>query len=254
MKNCIIIFFYSCMILPITAHCQNQIYLTHGRIEFEKKVNTHAELDKLMGNGDNSWIIDRKKMIPQFRNSYFNLYFQDNRTLYIKGRETEDNSSNQFWLSGQTDDNVVYNELDKGRSITQKHVFEELFLVKDSARHIDWKITTEMRNIAGFDCRRANGIVLDSIYVVAFYTDAIISPGGPESFTGLPGMILGVALPHEHLSWFATKVVTEDIPEATIKAPVKGKLVKESELQATVTKAMVSWGSYGSIFLLPILL
>ncbi len=47
---------------------------------------------------------------------------------------------------------------------------------------------------------------MDSIYVVAFYTDEILTTGGPESFTGLPGMILGIAIPHEHVSWFATKV------------------------------------------------
>jgi GLPGLI family protein len=48
--------------------------------------------------------------------------------------------------------------------------------------------------IAGFNCRRANAMIMDSIYVVAFYTDEILTTGGPESFSGLPGMILGVAL------------------------------------------------------------
>src|SRR5579859_2516835 len=233
MKHIIVILIYSCIILPVAALCQNPVYLTQGHIEFEKKVNAHAQLDRLKGEGENNWINERKKSTPQFTLSYFNLYFQDNRTLYRKGREADDNANNQQWFSGQADDNVVYKELDKGRSIAQKHVFEEVFLIKDSCRHIDWKITSEMRNIAGFDCHRANGLVLDSIYVVAFYTDAIVPPGGPESFSGLPGMILGVALPHEHVSWFATKVTAEDIKEGTIKPPLKGKQVTSKELQAT---------------------
>ncbi len=57
--------------------------------------------------------------------------------------------------------------------------------MQDSTRKITWKITDEMREIAGFSCRRANAIMLDSIYVVAFYTDQIPVSGGPESFSGL---------------------------------------------------------------------
>jgi GLPGLI family protein len=74
---------------------------------------------------------------------------------------------------------------------------------------------------------------MDSIYVVAFYTDQIPVSGGPESFTGLPGMILGVALPYEHITWFATKV--SEIPvdpksltlPATKKQPITLSALKE---------------------------
>ena len=90
--------------------------------------------------------------------------------------------------------------------MSQKTVFEQTFLVEDTLRRIKWKITDETRPIAGFNCRRANALIMDSICVVAFYTDEILTTGGPESFSGLPGMILGIALPHEHITWFATKV------------------------------------------------
>ena len=102
--------------------------------------------------------------------------------------------------------NTIFTDLQTKTSIDQKMVFEDFFLVKDSTRKIKWKITDETREIAGFTCRRANAIVMDSIYVVAFYTEKIPISGGPESFSGLPGMILGLALPHENITWFATKV------------------------------------------------
>src|SRR6185437_10397918 len=102
---------------------------------------------------------------------------------------------------------------------SQKTIFDQPFLVKDSLRKIKWKITDENREIAGYNCRRANGLMMDSIYVVAFYTDKIPVSGGPESFSGLPGMILEVALPHENVIWRATKVTEAEIPQGAITPP-----------------------------------
>lgn len=97
--------------------------------------------------------------------------------------------------------------------------------VQDSVINPKWKITNEYRNIAGYTCRRANGIVLDSIYVVAFYTDEIPVSGGPSCFRGLPGMILGLAVPELHYNMFATKVDLTPVPfvdPALTKKKVKG--------------------------------
>ncbi|WP_104384914.1 GLPGLI family protein [Sphingobacterium sp. HMA12] len=90
-----------------------------------------------------------------------------------------------------------------------KSTFElggERIVIADSTLRIKWKITNEYREIAGYQCRRANGLVLDSIYAVAFYTDQIPVSGGPSAFNGLPGMILGLAVPELHYNMFATKV------------------------------------------------
>jgi GLPGLI family protein len=64
---------------------------------------------------------------------------------------------------------------------------------------------------------------MDSIYVVAFYTDQIPVSGGPESFTGLPGMILGIALPYEHITWFATKISEMPIDPKDLTLPATKK-------------------------------
>ncbi|MGZ3819475.1 MAG: GLPGLI family protein, partial [Mucilaginibacter sp.] len=124
-------------------------------------------------------------------------------------------------------------------------LFEEVFLVNDSTRKIKWKITDETREIAGYTCRRANAIMLDSIYVVAFYTTNIPVSGGPESFSGLPGMILGVALPHENVAWFATKVNDMTLAPGVVAPPKKGKPTDKKGLQATLKSAMQGWGAEG---------
>ena len=228
-----------CLFLTTSLKSQNAIFLSQGRIEFERKVNLYAQVDD---EDDDTWKDLMKKMMPQFKVTYFDLEFNGNKTLFKPGRENTDN--NRLWQQ-PAEDNTVFTNLTDSISTTQKNVFEQTFLLHDSTRKIKWKITDETRTIAGFNCRRANALVMDSIYVVAYYTDQIITNGGPESFNGLPGMILGLALPHEHITWFATKVYTENITDAQLVAPAKGKKTTSSALLITLQDLMKDWGKWG---------
>jgi len=145
--------------------------------------------------------------------------------------------------------NTIFTDLESSSFIGEKKVFDDLFLVKDSTRKIRWKITDETREISGFVCRRANALVLDSVYVVAFYTEQIPVSGGPESFTGLPGMILGLALPHENITWFATKVTDMSVDNKALLPPKKGKPVSKKELYATLAAATKNWGNWKQSYL-----
>ncbi|MBN9384858.1 MAG: GLPGLI family protein [Chitinophagaceae bacterium] len=222
----------------LQAQAPNTIFLSQGKIEFEKKLNQYAQLE-----GDNSWSELQKKSISQFKTTYFDMLFTRTKTLYKPGREGTGTSMG--WFSElPAQENTVYSDLEQEKSVSQKKVFEQLFLVQDSIRKIRWKLTDETRTIAGFSCRRANAIIMDSIYVVAFYTDEILTTGGPESFNGLPGMILGVALPHQHVTWFATKVEAVSVTDAQLIPPQKGKKTDNAGLKETVNTALKDWGKY----------
>jgi GLPGLI family protein len=173
--------------------------------------------------------------------------------LYRPGKESADKPT-QFFLQPPAQDNVIYSDLANEKSASQKKAFEDVFLVQDTLRRIKWKITDETRPIAGFTCRRANALIMDSIYVVAFYTDEILTSGGPESFSGLPGMILGVALPHEHVTWFATKVEAASVSDTQLTAPVKGKKVNNAALLQTIKSSLKDWGKEGQQFMRALML
>lgn len=94
---------------------------------------------------------------------------------------------------------------------------DDELLLKDTIPAVKWKYTDEYRNIAGYDCRRANGIIQDSIYVVAFFTNQLAIPAGPELIQGLPGTILGVSIPYLNINMFATSVqLNNDVISATL--------------------------------------
>jgi GLPGLI family protein len=250
-RHPVIISWLSAIVLFFSPHlqAQNTIFLTEGRIEFEKKVNVYSQMED-----DNSWSDLMKKTTPQFKSTFFNLVFKGNKTLYKPGRENPDNNKSNFWNQPVAEENIVYSDLDIASSVSQKKVFEQIYLVQDSIRRIKWKITSEMKNIAGFNCRRANAVIMDSIYVVAFYTDEIVTSGGPESFTNLPGMILGIALPHQHITWFATKVQAVKVTDAEITPPVKGKKVNNAAVKQSLDESFKDWGKNGRRFLVAVML
>jgi len=228
------------------ALAQKARFITSGSIEFQRTANTFAILRKMIGNnmdGLTQQAYDQyKKTQPQFKTINSTLTFNTDKTLYTPA--AVDNSTRSIFgpLPMAEQNNLVYTDLATKTGVCQKNVFEEVFLIKDTLRKIKWKITDETREIAGYTCRRANALILDSIYVVAFYTDQIPLSGGPESFTGLPGMILQVALPHENVVWLATKVTDTSIPVTSIVPAKKGKAVTFKEFEATLQSAAKNRG------------
>jgi GLPGLI family protein len=227
---------------------QHAHFTTSGTVEFDRTVNMYAIIKRRM-TADNEaffkpFLENYMKNNPQFKKLKSTLSFSDNKTLFtpIEDDSPRDNFFGDSPLAVQS--NTIYTDLNTDLVTAQKKVFEETFLLKDSTRKIKWKITDETREICGYTCRRANAIMLDSIYVVAFYTTEIPISSGPESFSGLPGMILGVALPHENITWFATKVTDTTLPPNTLIPPKKGKAVNNQSFRATLNGAMKDWGQW----------
>lgn len=235
----------SLFILKISA--QNANFVSQGRIEFERSINAYALMEIAMKSSDETGgfaqrILDNyKKNNPQFQISKFTLRFNDNHSLYTPVK-VDAKMGGFFDLSQLAGANSVYANTQSGQSVAQKNIFGTEYLITDSIRKFVWKITDEYRDIAGFSCRRANGLMFDSVYVVAFYTEQIIPAFGPESFNGLPGMILGIAIPYEHTNWFATKVYSETIAESNLVAPTKGKKFAGKDAIEAIKSATKDWG------------
>jgi GLPGLI family protein len=252
MKRISIIALITCLFCG-SLLAQNAHFTTSGTIEYEKKVNMYAFLKKRMTPDNESFLAPAleqyKKTQPQFKTLKSTLTFTNNKTLFTP-EEPPETTNNSFFGNEPIaqQNNTIYTDLNTTISTANKKVFEQTFLVKDTVRRINWKITDETREIAGYKCRRANAVVMDSIYVVAFYSEEIPVSGGPETFTGLPGMILGVALPHENVTWFATKVTDLPVAETSLKVPSKGKAVNAAGLATTLKSALKDWGEYGQVY------
>ena len=239
---------------PLFSYSQ-AIFIESGKIEFEKKVNLLNQIKSEMDNDrDKTWFEMIRKMIPSENISYFDLTFNKGATLYKPGKEYTNSPKPPAWTVGPATENIVYSNYNTQEQVSEKEVFENTFLMKDSIHPIEWKMMNETRNIAGFTCRKAVAKVLDSVYVIAFFTEQIVVTGGPESFGGLPGMILGLAIPKLHTTWYATKVEMKPIKEAETVAPKKGKKYNFIQLKKQLKQSLKDWGKEGGRNLLQALI
>ncbi|MGN6164418.1 MAG: GLPGLI family protein [Flavisolibacter sp.] len=236
MKKVFIAVVVSC--ITWMANAQTQFHST-VKIEFEKTVYTK----QLYKDLSPEWYDMIKDRLPNSSLSYFDFIGDTTRSVYKPGRELPvDPRSFNMDIANK---NVVYNDYRSNTTTTQKPVFEETFLVQDSLLKIKWKLTADTRTIAGFDCRKAVGLIDDSIAVFAFYTDEILINGGPEGANGLPGMILGLGMPRIHTTWFATKVEVNGVDMSKVKPATKGKKVNREAMIQSLDKVLKNWGNYG---------
>lgn len=221
-------------------------FFTSIKVEYEKTTSVRQLMKDLQEN--NSWYEQNKDRYPVSVLSYYDFTGDTSRSIYKPGKEVPVDP--RVWWRPVADKNVVYNDYKTGITISQKPVFEETFLMQDSLLKIKWKITSDLRNIAGYDCRKAIGVINDSIAVFAFYTDELLINGGPEGVHGLPGMILGMGIPRLHATWFATKVEVFDINMKPVVAPGKGRKVNRMDMMTRLKKLADEWGTYGSKMLI----
>ncbi|MFD2742452.1 MULTISPECIES: GLPGLI family protein [Sphingobacterium] len=213
-----------------------------GVIVYEKSINVYSFF-KNLGKPESE--LYKPGNDNQFYKSNYKLVYDDSRSLYypIDRAPTDDINISVLTMVGM--DNKVYKDFNENMMFSEKKGLTGTVNYVTKIPDIKWKLTDEEREIAGYTCRRANGLMLDSIYVVAFYSSEFDIQGGPESFSGLPGMILGVALPHQNVTWFATEI-SNDVAsgEIPIVPPKKGKKITHDKFVEDVLKSkdmLVPW-------------
>ena len=241
MKQCFL--FLSFGFLLLSAKAQTQFFST-VKIEFEKTVATQALYKEM----EPEWFERIKDQLPKTSITYFDFIADSTHSIYKPGREVPTNT--RTWFQPMANKNTVYTDFQANTSISQKPIYEETFLVQDSLLKIKWKITADTRTIAGFECRKAVGILFDTVAVFAFYTDELMISGGPEGIQGLPGMILGMGIPRLHATWFASKVQVVNVPTGQIQPAAKGKKTNRKTMLEAIYRVMKDWDSYGKKMLL----
>ncbi|WP_160712831.1 GLPGLI family protein [Chitinophaga solisilvae] len=191
-------FFIYCILTIGYLTSNAQLLITSGKITFEKKVNLTriAQEEGRFNTGSSQQ--------SAFYTRNYELSFIENRSLYKPTAPATSGSINAWWQVAA--ENIVLTDFTSNLITIQKQIFEQSFLISDNILSTAWKVSTDSRVIAGVTCRKASCTVMDSLVVIAFYTDRIPISGGPESFAGLPGMIMGIAIPKLHTTWYATSV------------------------------------------------
>lgn len=197
---------------------EGQAQVTTGKIVYERRTNLYKKL-----KGD--WVRDYIKESEKNKIDFFELYFSDTLSVF---KPKEDELKDR--LSWATAKNTVYQNFSSNSLFTIKSIWQEELYLQDSIRTRTWKITDSKRNICGYDCRKAIWQANDSVRIYAWYTDWIIPSTGPESFNGLPGIILGLATEDGGVVYFAKSV---ELEKPSTEAYAMPKITKKTKVYAT---------------------
>jgi GLPGLI family protein len=212
------------LILALFCAVSVKAQLTSAKVTYERKTNLYK---KMKGDNVKNWIKEADKI----KLDYFELYFNDTCSVF-KPQESE-LKENLGWA---TQKSTVYQNFTTGQRYTIKDMWGEQVHIKDSLRTRVWHITESTRKVAGYNCRKAIWRANDSTRIYAWFSYDLTTSTGPESFYGLPGVILGLATEDGGVVYFAKKVEFIPADAATLAPPKKKKVRTTRELKVEMEK------------------
>lgn len=232
------IFFFWLAFLPIfPAFGQGN----QGLISYEQKINLHKRIPP-----ENE---DMKKMMPEFQTTRHELLFKENESLYRPLDEEEDAplggpGGGGMIMRFRRPETIIYRNHDSEYQLAQRSFFEKKYLVEDTLNLPPWKLTSENKEILGHPCMKAT-LVTETKRdtqriqnrITAWFTQDIFSPFGPETYGGLPGMILLLDVNEGEVVYAATRIdPSADL--ADLKPPSKGEKISGAAFRTMMDERM----------------
>ena len=229
---------------------------TQGMVTYERTSQMNIQF---AGNNP-----EMERMIPRTRTDKFELVFGNNKSLW-KQAEIESDDDGTFNSGGGMQirmiaagaNDVLFCDFENSKSVEHRELFDKKFIVDDSIRKLQWKLTDETKTILNYPCRKAittrystrmsmnidNGKmerkeVADTSHIVAWFTMNIPVPAGPGEYQGqLPGLILEMDV-NDGRQVYIAKSISEKADLAVIKGPTGKKKYTQEEFRKERDKMM----------------
>lgn len=220
---------------------------TSGVITYEIKVNMHRRLPPERA--------EMKAMIPEFRTTKEQLFFNGNESLFKPLIEDEDEevSGSGMRIVMRQPNTEIYLDQTSGKMISKQEFMGKNYLIEDSVKLSPWKFGTEIKTIQGYECKQAyytdevkmmvNGTEsIEKREITAWYTDAIRPFLGPERFNTLPGAVLAVDINNGERVLVARSIELRDLKKNELKVPSSGTKTTQEEYRKMVDEQMKQMG------------
>jgi GLPGLI family protein len=248
--------------------------MKEGKISYERKINMHRNLpDPQM-----------KSMIPEFRTDKFELIFNESVSLFrsVVDEEAPDPFANAGGGGGggmrfnfRMPSANTYTDLAKQMQYEGREFFEKEFLIVDSLKQYKWKLSEETKMIAKQLCKKATTMITapqvmrmrvsmgrggenntdttantprapKETELVVWYAENIPVSFGPDSYSGLPGVIMEID--QDNGANVTTAVeVSAKYPKKELVAPTKGEKMNRVQFQENMQKLMQEMQRGGGI-------
>lgn len=206
--------------------------------------------------------------LPRSRTDQYELLFGNNQSLwqYVPDANSEGDPNTfstssggntmVFRFAGGSND-ISYCNLEKGTRVDQREIADKNYVVTDSIRKLDWKLTNETKTILNYTARKAISVrigtrsqmsmengemkreqVPDTVSIVAWFTTDIPVAVGPGTYQGqLPGLILELE-ENNGRTLFKAVEVSPKVSLSKIKEPKDGKKITAVEFDKEREKIM----------------
>ncbi len=227
----------------------------------QRKLDLKIDSTQVGGGEMQKQIMDMLK--KEFQKTFI-LTFDKNTSVYKEDEALAPPStgSRMVFISSDGGSDVLVKDI-KNQSITnQKETFGKQFIIKDRLKPIEWELHSDTKNIGNYTCYKATytkeieesmmtfsssgeeqkeeepttAPVMKTITVTAWYTPQIPVSNGPESYQGLPGLILEVN--DGDLTILCSKITINPKKAIEISEPKKGKQVTQEEYDSIMLKKM----------------
>ena len=246
--------------------------MKEGKISYDRKINMHRNLpDPQM-----------KSMIPEFRTDKFELIFNESVSLFrsVVDDEAPDPFANAGGGGGggmrfnfRMPTTSTYTDMAKQMQYEERAFFEKEFLIVDSLKQYKWKLSEETKTIAKQLCKKATTMITapqvmrmrvsmgggpntdtaasappkpKETELVVWYAENIPVSFGPDSYSGLPGVIMEID--QDNGANVTTAVeVSAKYPKKELVAPTKGEKMNRVQFQENMQKLMQEMQRGGGI-------
>jgi len=246
------------LLLTIVCSLKGYSQMKEGRVIYERTFQLPTAL--LRGNPDLA------AQLPKSRTDQYELLFGNNQSLwqYLPDANGQ-GDANTFTANGGVavirfaggGNDIAYSNLDKGTRVEQREIADKNYVVTDSIRKMDWKLSGESKTILNYKAFKAtaqrissrmqmtmeNGEmkreqVPDTAAIIAWFTSDIPVSAGPATYQGqLPGLILELD-ENNGRTIFKAVEVSPKVSVSKIKQPKDGKKITAAEFDKERDKVM----------------
>jgi len=230
---------------------------TTGVITYEVKVNLHRNIP-----ADREGM---KSMVPEFRTTKQQLFFNDSESLYKPVIEDEEEQFSPpggggggMRMNFRMPNAEIYMDQNTGKVISKQDFMGKNYLIEDSIAMSPWKFGTETKMIGEYSCNMAYYSKTDTIRIsrgseptepiirtseiTAWYTNKIRPFLGPDRYNTLPGAVLAVDINNGERVILAKTIELKELKKNDLKAPSSGTKITQAEFRKMVDEQMKQMG------------
>ncbi len=217
-----------------------------GKAVYHSAMSLDIELDSnTVNQGQQAQV---QKMLREAMQNDHELLFDRHTSLYkeVENLEKDGHMGMKLLGSFTGSGGQLYKDSKSLESLRQTEFFGKLFLIEDTLEKLDWQLVNESKQIGTYTCYKATALrktlersfstgeegeeMADDtveVTITAWYTPQIPVSTGPDSYFGLPGLILEVN--DGSMQMLCTKLVLNPKEEVKIKKPEQGERVTHAE-------------------------